>query len=416
MTTINMNDSCVSSIEQIKEFLKLDANYQFKVANKQDKYAWIEEVLRKFNYHGLKKKKHRTIVRRYIQRVTGVSKAQLNRLIAKHKKSGRLIPDYSSLKKNGFKTSYTPKDIALLIKTDVVHSRLSGEATQEILKRESEVFNKAAYDTISSISVSHIYYLRANNRQYNSSKARFFAKTQASQVSIGIRRKPEPNGKPGFLRVDSVHQGDLNKEKGCYHINIVDEVTQWEMIATVPQITERYLKPVMGRLLELFPFKIHEFHSDNGSEFINHVIARLLAKLYIELTKSRARHSNDNALVESKNCSIIRKLYGRNYISKRYALLIDKFNQEYVNIYLNYHRPCGFAEHFIDSRGKIKKRYKHWLTPYKKLKSLDKAEQYLKSGITFEELDKIAYAMSDNDFAEQMMKAKQALFKKIRRH
>ncbi|MCX6799931.1 MAG: integrase, partial [Candidatus Falkowbacteria bacterium] len=114
-------------------------------------------------------------------------------------------------------------------------------------------------------------------------------------------------------------------------------------------------------MLQLFPFIIFEFHADNGSEYINKVVIKLLNKIHIELTKSRSRHSNDNALVESKNGSIIRKSYGRNYVSKRWANKINRFNQKYLNIYLNYHRPCGFAEDKTDKRGKIKKHYNEWL-------------------------------------------------------
>jgi len=212
-----------------------------------------------------------------------------------------------------------------------------------------------------------------------------------------------------------VHSGDLNGEKGVYHINIVDEVTQWEMIATVPAISELFLKPVIETLLLLFPFTIEEFHSDNGSEFVNYVVAELLTKLYVRFTKSRARHSNDNALVESKNGSIIRKLYGRNHIPKAYAPFLDEFNRTHVNLYLNYHRPCGFAEDRMDAKGKVKKKYTQWMTPYDRLKSLPDGEKYLKPGITFAVLDTIALAKSDNEFAEEMGKAKAALFKKLRK-
>ena len=250
--------------------------------------------------------------------------------------------------------------------------------------------------------------------QYGSSQAKFFKRTQATQVNIGVRGKPEPNGKPGYLRVDTAHRGDLNGKKGVYHINLVDEITQFEMIATISQICESHLKPVVEEILKLFPFAIYEFHADNGSEYINYGVVEMLNKLHIELSKSRSRHSNDNALVESKNGSVIRKFYGRNFINQKYATLINDFNKKYLNLYLNYHRPCGFAEEIIDSRGKVKKKYNEWMIPCEKLKSLENASQYLKPEFSFDELDKIAYAESDNDFAEEMNKEKERLFKKIK--
>lgn len=163
------------------------------------------------------------------------------------------------------------------------------------------------------MSVGHIYNVRNTNRQYASSDAMYFTATKSSKIDIGIRRKPRPNGQPGYVRIDTVHQGDLGGNKGVYHINTVNEVTQYELIATVEKITERYLE----ELLKLFPFVIHEFHADNGSEYINHWVAKLLNKIHVELTKSRSKHSNDNALVESKNGSRIRKAYGRNYIAQK---------------------------------------------------------------------------------------------------
>ena len=96
-----------------------------------------------------------------------------------------------------------------------------------------------------------------------------YQKTHPVKVNIGIRKKPAPYGKPGYLRVDSVHQGDLDKEKGVYHINLVDEVTQWEIVGCVEGISEHFLAPLLEVLLKLFPFKILGFHSDNGSEYIN---------------------------------------------------------------------------------------------------------------------------------------------------
>lgn len=410
-----MDDSRLVTIEQLRAFLKLGQEYQFKITDKKGRYRWIEEILRRFSYHRLKKKKERSVIRRYIRAVTGMSNGQLTRLIKKHKRIGKLLLNYTASKRNGFQRKYGPADIALLITTDAHHDHLSGEATKKILEREHQIYHHTEYTTIARISVSHLYNIRNHNRQYNSSPAKYLARTKATPIHIGIRAKPRPAGKPGFLRIDTVHSGDLGGKKGAYHINMVDEVTQWEMIATVPAISEEFLKPVIEELLHCFPFRIHEFHSDNGSEFINHVVAKILTNLYIRFTKSRARHSNDNALVESKNGSIIRKLYGHNHIPAAWASLINEFNRQYVNVYVNYHRPCGFAEITTDARGKQKKKYTSWMTPYEKLKSLEKPEQYLKTKVTLEDLDRIAGTKSDNEFAQKMQQAKVEVFNKLRK-
>lgn len=79
------------------------------------------------------------------------------------------------------------------------------------------------------------------------------------------------------------------------------------MVATCERISEAYLLPVLQDLMAQFPFEILGFHSDNGSEYINKTVASLLEKMRVEQTKSRSRHSNDNALAESKNGSVVRK-------------------------------------------------------------------------------------------------------------
>ncbi len=195
----------------------------------------------------------------------------------------------------------------------------------------------------------------------------------------------------------------------------MDEETQFEVVGTVEKISEQYLIPVLEQMLETFPFKIMSFHSDNGSEYINQNVAKLLKKLLIEFTKSRSRHSNDNALAESKNASVVRKVLGYRHIPQKWARLINEFNKEYLNPHVNYHRPCFFPVIITDKKGKQQKKYpyKSMMTPYDKLKSLPESEKHLKEGVTFEIMDKIAFAMTDNQSADRLQKARQSLFKTI---
>ena len=398
----------------MEEYLKTgkEAGLKVEIISTKNKYEFINNTLWQIKYR-LRSKTEKHVVLQYLNFFTGYAKSHLKRLANKWR-NGTLKYN-PGRNRNKFSRKYFPTDIALLIKTDAAHGCLNGKAAKKILEREYSLFKKAEYANIANISVGHIYNIRNNNRQYSSSDAMYFKKTKKSDVDIGIKRKPRPNGQPGYVRIDTVHQGDLGGNKGVYHINIVDEVTQYELIATIEKITERYLEPVVEELLRLFPFVIHEFHSDNGSEYINRWAAKLLNKIHIELTKSRSRHSNDNALVESKNGSRIRKAYGRNYIAQKWAKEINEFNKKYFNIYLNYHIPCAYAKVITNKKGKERKVYPQsgLMTPYERLKRFTGAQEYLKDGITFDELDKIAYAESDNEFAEKMKRAKRILFKKI---
>lgn len=394
----------------MEEFLKSNSEIAMKISKDKEKYEFVRDVLVKTHYGNLKKKEKR-IVQKYLKFLTGYSKGHIKKLISNWKKG--LLFFNPTRARNKFAVKYFATDVELLIDTDVAHGCLNGKSTKEIMRREFEIFGKKEYANIAGISVSHLYNIRNHNLQYESSPALFFKHTESVKVNIGIRRKPFPNGVPGFLRIDTVHQGDLDGVKGVYHINIIDEVTQYEMIATVKGISHQFLKPVIEALLNSFPFEIHEFHSDNGSEYINKIVAKLLTELMIDQSKSRARKTNDQALVESKNASIVRKLFGRNFIDQKFAKIINEFNVKFVNIYLNYHRPCLFSKDRIDRLGKIKKNYSQSMTPYEKLKSLENSSQYLREGITFESLDKIAYEESDNDFGKKMMTAKKELFEKI---
>lgn len=404
-----MNDTKLDTPVAIQTFLSGTEKVDFKVS-KEVRYEWIAGTLKRTNYFKLSKKDKGPIIE-YIERITDYSWAQLKRLIAQYRQHqwiGR-----KSTKRHTFAKKYTHQDILLLVKTDEAHQTLSGAATKYLFERALTIYADKAYERLAYISVSHLYNLRDGD--FYQRQRRHFTKTQRSSVQIGERRKPQPQGKPGYIRIDTVHQGDQDKEKGVYHINAVDEVTQFEVICSVEKISEAYLIPVLEELLESFPFMIINFHSDNGSEYINHVVAKLLNKLHIEMTKSRARHSNDNALAESKNGSIVRKYFGYSYIAQKWAPLINEFNRQHLTPYINFHRPCYFAEIKVDKNGKEKKTYPYRciMTPYEKLKSLPNAESHLKAGMDFASLNKRVLATTDLEAAKAMREAQAALFKQV---
>src|SRR5712691_2510547 len=315
-------------------------------------------------------------------------------------------------RRHRFPSRYTRADIELLAQVDEAHESLSGPATRRILQREFREYGKAEFERLAGISNGHLYNLRRHPRYRQ--RRTTYQKTRPSAVPIGERRRPDPQGRPGYLRVDTVHQGDRENAKGVYHINAVDEVTQWEIAAAVERISEAYLEPVLATLLAQFPFVLHGFHSDNGSEFINQSVARLLNKLMIQQTKSRPRHSNDNGLAETKNGAIIRKHMGWGHIRAAHADRIQQFYSAYLNPYLNYHRPCAQADIEIDAKGRKRRRYRRYQTPLETLLSLAKPPQCLRPGLTLATLKRIGKLMSDTEAARRMQKAKHRLFEQLR--
>ncbi|HMR25830.1 MAG TPA: integrase [Oligoflexia bacterium] len=407
--TVSISDSNIKTIADIKKFISGSFLLETTAFQRKEAYSWIENTLVRFSYYKLKKS-HRTWVRQYIIKITGYSKSQVTRLISQYIKFGKIKTHYVDCHR--FECKYQPQDVQLLAKTDRLHDYPNGNVVKTILQRMVEVYDCQEFAKIANISVAQIYNLRKTKLYQQISQS--YTKTKGNKkVSIGIRKKPEPNGRPGFIRVDTIHQGDQDGKKGMYHIDLVDEVTQWQITLGVEKISENHMIPALTIGLELFPFIIQGFHADNGSEYINRNVVKLLNKLLIELTKSRPRKSNDNGLVESKH-NIVRKWIGYSFIKQQDAKLVNAFYLSCFNEYLNYHKPCAFATEIEDRNKprKIKKVYKleNYQTPYQKLISLPKVEEYLKEGVTLQQLEAISLRHSDNEMAKIVQKEREELF------
>jgi len=322
------------SLEQIRAFLAASGEVGFQGRNQAEVYGWVNQALCQQRYRELKRV-GRGLVRRYLEKMTGLSRAQVTRLITQYLRGEEVKP--RPYRRHRFPRRYTREDIAWLAAVDEVHQSLSGPATQKLLQRAYYDFGETLCQRLAELSVAQLYRLR-QSRRYRELRVSY-QPTRPTAVAIGERRRPEPNGHPGYLRVDTVHQGDLDGVKGVYHINAVDEVTPWQVVGAAAQISEVFLLPVLEAMLAQFPFRIRGFHSDNGSEFINHTVAQLLNKLLIEQTKSRPRHSNDNGLAEAKNGAVVRKHMGYTHIAAPHAAAMEAFYEEHFNPYLNFHRP-----------------------------------------------------------------------------
>ena len=399
-----MDDSEATSLEQIRAFLAGSGEVRFAGQRRQEVYAWTERTLVRHRYTSLNRPE-KGLLRRYVARMTGLSRAQVTRLIAGYVESGRVRA--ASYQRRKFANRYTKVDVELLAYVDKSHGNLSGPATKRILEREYSEYGQAAFQRIAQISVAQIYRFR-NSEAYRKRNTSY-QPTRPTPIPIGERRKPRPQGRPGYLRIDTVHQGDRDGHKGLYHINAVDEVTQWEIVAATAQISERWLIPVLEQLLEQFPFTIRGFHSDNGSEFINYTVAGLLEKLLIEQTKSRAYRTGDNGLVESKNGAIVRRHMGFGHIGAQYAEAVNQFHRQHLNPYINFHRPCAVPEIVEEPNGKRRRVYQRWATPFEIFSQTPQCESYLRPGVSTRDLEQIAQARSDTEAAIAMQQAKRRL-------
>lgn len=412
---IDMNEAQVRTVEQVRQVLEGTQALEFRRAEDDEgRYRWIDGVLRRLDYRQLPRG-DRAPVLAYLHRLSGYSRAQVTRLVSRWVSGKPLVKHYRA-PEHAFARRYTSSDVALLAEVDRAMGTLSGPATACVLRRQRDVFGDARFERLASISVGHLYNLRAS-AGYRAQRVVLTKTRPTKAATIGVRKAPAPEGRPGFIRIDSVHQGDQDGTKGLYHINAVDCVTQWQVVATVQTISEAYLLPVIEQMLAQFPFEILGFHADNGSEYVNHRVAEMLDKLRIEFTRSRPRRSNDNGLAETKNGAVVRKLFGYAHIPQRHASRFNTFCVEYLNPFLNFHRPCLFATEVADAKkpGRIKRVYrpKDAMTPLDKLASLPEAAKHLREGVTLEDLHQLARALTDVQAAEELNEARTALFRRV---
>ena len=371
------------SLVEIEAFLAVSESVRFAGCDRTEIYGWVGRLLCHHEYP-LQGRRSKGLLRAYVERMTGLSRAQSTRLIGDYVRIGRIAPKPSGRPR--YQRHYTLADIELLAAVDEAHERLSGPATRHILKREFEVYGKAEFERLAVLSNGHLYNLRHSARY--GLRLHHFEKTRPTAIQIGERKN---------------------------HINAVDELTQWEVVLATPRISEAWLMPLLESILEQFPFVILNFHSDNGSEFINKTVAELLEKLLIEQTKSRPRRSGDNGLVETKNAAIVRKHIGWGHIAPAHAAPLNQFYTGFLNPYVNYHRPSAQAEVQIDAKGRKRRLYKQWRTPLETLLALDRPQQFLRPGLSIAALKRVAASMSDTEAARRMQQAKNNMFEQIRK-
>jgi len=130
------------SLEAIGRLLEASEEIRFASSNRQEVYGWVERLLIQQEYT-LQSKAARGLIRRYIEKMTGLSRAQVTRLIGSYTANGQVQP--TVYRRHCFPQRYSRTDIELLALVDEAHETLSGPATRRILEREVEVYDKQEY-------------------------------------------------------------------------------------------------------------------------------------------------------------------------------------------------------------------------------------------------------------------------------
>ncbi|WP_342310524.1 transposase family protein [Burkholderia pyrrocinia] len=410
---IDLNESRIRSMAQVRAILDGTHTLDFvPAASSDERREWVASVLRRFRYRQITRV-HRGLVLHYLRRFSGFSRAHVTRMVQRWM-LGQTLTRAKGAPANAFARRYTDADLQTLAETEREYGRLSGPAMVAVLRRMYQVYGDERYERLQHLSPSHLYNLRRSAAYRAVHTVYMKTRSDPKRADIAVKRAPTPENQPGFVRIDSVHQGNFQDHRGVYHINAVDCVTQWEVVATVPTLAREHMLPVLRAMLAQFPFKILGFHSDGGSEYINYEVAAMLEQERIAFTRSRPRRCNDNALAEAKNGVVVRRQFGYAYVPADCAEQFNAFCVELLNPFLNYHRPCLFGTEIPDPKkpGRTRRVHRHEdvMTPLEKLASLPEAHRFLRDGITFDHLLERARSQTDLEAARQVRQARDQLF------
>ena len=212
---IHMEEAKLQTLAQIKAFLDGTSEVAFRVS-KEGRNPFIERVLKRFGYapHG---RIDKGVLLRYIERMTGLSRQQVTRLVGRTRRDGKLSKPCKP--KRGFTYRYTAADVALLAETDVLHSTLSGPATKKLMERAYRVFGDPRYERLAGISVSHLYNLRGSKPYQN--KRRHWTKTNPAACAHRHTPRPATGGRAGLYphrqrasRRPGRRQGRVSHQRG----------------------------------------------------------------------------------------------------------------------------------------------------------------------------------------------------------
>jgi hypothetical protein len=174
--------------------------------------------------------------------------------------------------------------------------------------------------------------------------------------------------RPGFLELDLVaHCGDSTSGEYIHTLDTVDVATGWSECIAVPNRGQQAVFQALQLIRTRLPFPLLGIDSDNDSAFINNHLYRYTQREHITFTRSRPYKKNDQAHIEQKNWSVVRRLIGYDRYDSPQAL--DRFNALYqdVRLYVNFFQPSLklVEKHRVDN--KVRKKYDLAQTPYQRV-------------------------------------------------
>ena len=374
----------MSTIDQLQALLHGDPPAKPHRRTRTDAYRFVEQMLRRIDYFHLGRS-DKGVVRRFLGHETGLSRAQVTRLLNQHRTTGRVV-DHRRATARSFPRHYTNADIERLAEIDALHGSWCGAITRELCARAWHLFEDQRFERLAGISNGHLYNLR-HSTTYRRHRATRPEPTHPISLMPNDRWRPRPYGRPGHIRVVPLRPHGPGDTDGPHHLNLslVDEVTMFQLVVSVEHLDPECLTAVLHALRKALPFLVRSFHATAGAAHDARRAAGVLHELNL-----------------ADPCAL-----RRDCILSRRTQQVNAFARKVLSPYLNYHRPRRFPGRRAGPTARLRtdRRKTCVLTPYERLKSLPDAASCLKPGTTFADLDAIATAVSDNDAARALSEA-----------
>lgn len=314
---------------------------QYKKSPKKEKGVILTELVRLTGYNRSYARK--PPVKRKVQRRTKVSKYQV---ILKPLRRLWVISNFAC---GQLLVSAIPDLLEQLIKFDEI----------KVTKKEGKLLLKISSATVNRLLKPDRKRLEIKGR--SGTKPGTLLK---HQIPVRIFT-PWDEQIPGFLEIDLVaHCGESLVDTYINTLDAVDISTTWTEKQALMGKGERLTVEAFENLEKRFPFKILGIDSDNGSEFINWHFLRLTQRRKITFTRSRAYRKNDQAHVEQKNFSTVRKIIGYRRLETEKQLAILNRIYQLLSDYLNFFLPTLKLVSKETIGSKVKRIYGKPKTPY----------------------------------------------------
>lgn len=297
----------------------------------------------------------------------------------KQKQKRKKVSQYMSIKA----TVKQLWDVADFPSATRLHAILP-ELVKQGIRYEEIHPNSVQQELLARISISSIdrvlqSEIRTRRRRINGQ-----TKTGRLKYDIPLAIDSEPVTKPGVLEIDLVvHCGESAMGEFINTLNATDSVTGWYEAEAIMGKSQRAVEAAMEEIEKRLPYPLTGIDSDNGTEFINGNMKRYAERRKITFTRSRPYKKNDNAHIEQKNFTHVRKIigYARFDTKEQQEMMNDLYRNE-LRLYINFFQPSQklVKKERIGSR--IKRVYDIPTTPYQRVQGSKDIADTVKQQLT----------------------------------